>query len=147
EGDVKLKRVRQFVWESVSGSVALKVGDQIKTPSSGSAQIVYFDGTITTIKPGSLLEIRELFEDPATKVRKVRERLNFGGVLSSTPGGNASGSFHEVSTETSVARAEDKAQMAIEYDQQQKVTHASVESGEAEVTAGGSTVKLSRLES
>jgi hypothetical protein len=146
EGDVKLKRVRQFVWEGITGSVALKVGDQIKTSSSGSAQIVYFDGTITTIKPGSLLEIRELFEDPATKVRKVRERLNFGGVLSTTPGGNASGSFHEVSTETSVARAEDRAQLAIDYDQQEKVTHAAVESGEAEVTAGSSTVKLSRLE-
>jgi glucodextranase-like protein/FecR-like protein len=147
EGDVKLKRVRQFVWEAVSGSVALRVGDQIKTSSSGSAQIVYFDGTITTIKPGSLLEIRELFEDPATKVRKVRERLNFGGVLSTTPGGNASGSFHEVSTETSVARAQDRAQIAIDYDQQQKITRAAVESGEVEVRAGGNTVKLSRLES
>jgi hypothetical protein len=146
EGDVKLKRVRQFVWESVTGNVALKVGDQIKTSSNGSAQIVYFDGAITTIKPGSLLEIRELFEDPATKVRKVRERLNFGGVLSTTQGGNATGSFHEVSTETSVARAEDRAQMAIEYDQQQKVTRAAVESGEAEVSSGGSTVKLGRLE-
>ena len=147
EGDVKLKRVRQFVWESVTGNVALKVGDQIKTASSGSAQIVYFDGAITTIKPGSLLEIRELFEDPATKVRKVRERLNFGGVLSTTQGGNASGSFHEVSTETSVARAGDRAQMAIEYDQHRKVTKAAVESGEAEVTAGSNTVKLGRLES
>jgi len=146
EGDVKLKRVRQFVWESVTGNVALKVGDQIKTASSGSAQIVYFDGAITTIKPGSLLEIRELFEDPATKVRKVRERLNFGGVLSTTQGGNATGSFHEVSTETSVARAEDRAQMAIEYDQQRKITRAAVESGEAEVTAGNNTVKLGRLE-
>ncbi len=146
EGDVKLKRVRQFVWESVSGNVALKVGDQLKTSSSGSAQIVYFDGTITTIKPGSLLEIRELFEDPATKVRKVRERLNFGGVLSTTQGGNAAGSFHEVSTETSVARAEDRVQMAIDYDQERKVTRAAVESGEAEVTAGGNSVKLGRLE-
>jgi len=146
EGDVKLKRVRQFVWESVTGNAALKVGDQIKTASSGSAQIVYFDGTITTIKPGSLLEIRELFEDPATKVRKVRERLNFGGVLSTTQGGNATGSFHEVSTETSVARTADRAQVSIEYDQERKVTTAAVESGEAELTAGASTVKLGRLE-
>ena len=147
EGEVKLKRVRQFVWESVTGNVALKVGDQIKTASSGSAQIVYFDGTITTIKPGSLLEIRELFEDPATKIRKVREKLNFGGVLSSTQGGNATGSFHEVATETSTTRAEDRSQFAVEYDQTAGKTRMAVESGEAEVRAGGRTVKLASLES
>ena len=147
EGDVKLKRVRQFVWESVAGNVALRVGDQIKTASNGSAQIVYFDGTITTIKPGSLLEIRELFEDPATKVRKVREKLNCGGVVSTTQGGNATGSFHEVATETSTARSKDRAQLAVDYDRQQGKTRLAVESGEAEVSAGGKTLKLARLES
>jgi glucodextranase-like protein/FecR-like protein len=146
EGDVKIKRVKQFVWENVSKNVALKVGDQIKTSSGGSAQIVYFDGTITTIKPGSLLEIRELFEDPATKVRKVRERLNFGGVQAITQGGNASGSFHEVSTETTVARTLDRAQMSVEFDQKARTTRTSVESGKAEVSAGGNTVTLASLE-
>jgi hypothetical protein len=147
EGDVKIKRVKQFVWENISGNAALKVGDQIKTASNGSAQIVYFDGTITTIKPGSLLEIRELFEDPATKVRKVRERLNFGGVQAVTQGGNASGSFHEVSTETTVTRTKDRALMSMEYDQKAKTTRTSVENGEAEVTAGEKTVKLGSLQS
>lgn len=146
EGDVKVKRVKQFVWENITGNLALKVGDQVKTSSSGSAQIVYFDGTITTIKPGSLLEIRELFEDPATKVRKVRERLNFGGVQAVTQGGNASGSFHEVSTETTVARTQDRAQMTLEYDAAAKTTRTAVESGEAEVTAGNNTVKLGSLQ-
>ena len=147
EGDVKIKRVKQFVWENITGNAALKVGDQIKTSSNGSAQIVYFDGTITTIKPGSLLEIRELFEDPATKVRKVRERLNFGGVQATTQGGNATGSFHEVSTDTTVARTQDRAEVSVEYDQHAKTTRTSVASGEAEITAGGNTVKLASLES
>ncbi|HEV8376331.1 MAG TPA: hypothetical protein VGR38_08910, partial [Candidatus Polarisedimenticolia bacterium] len=39
EGDVKIKRVKQFVWENINSNVALKVGDQIKTSSGGSAQI------------------------------------------------------------------------------------------------------------
>ncbi|HEU5180766.1 MAG TPA: FecR domain-containing protein [Candidatus Polarisedimenticolia bacterium] len=147
EGDVKIKRVKQFVWETITGNLALKVGDQIKTSSSGSAQIVYFDGTITTLKPGSLLEIRELFEDPATKVRKVRERLNFGGVHAATQGGNAQGSFHEVSTETTIARTQDRAQMSMEFDAAARTTRTSVESGEAEVSTGGSSVKLASLES
>src|SRR5262245_7342395 len=147
EGDVKIKRVKQFVWETITGNLALKVGDQIKTSSSGSAQIVYFDGTITTLKPGSLLEIRELFEDPATKVRKVSERLNFGGVHAVTQGGNAQGSYHEVSTETTVARTRDRAQMSMDFDPNARTTRTSVESGEAEVSTGDSSVKLASLES
>jgi len=40
EGDVKIKRARQFVWDDVSGNTALRVGDQIKTAGNGSAQII-----------------------------------------------------------------------------------------------------------
>jgi hypothetical protein len=146
EGDVKIKRARQFVWDSVSSSTALRVGDQIKTASNGSAQIIYFDGTITTIKPGSLLEIRELFEDPTTKVRKVREKLNFGGVSATTPGANVAGSFHEVATESATTRAEQKAQIEIAFDAGTRRTRTEVHSGQAQVQTGGKTVTLQPLE-
>jgi outer membrane lipoprotein-sorting protein len=146
EGDVKIKRSRQFVWDDVSGNTALKVGDQIKTASNGSAQIIYFDGTITTINPGSLLEIRELFEDPTTKVRKVREKLNWGGVSASMPGANVAGSFHEVATESTTARAVDKSQFQVAYDAGTKSTRTEVQSGSAEVQTGGKTLTLKPLE-
>ena len=54
--------------------MALEIGDQVKTSSSASAQLIHFDGTLTTVQPGSLLEIRDLYEDPVTKVRRVREK-------------------------------------------------------------------------
>ena len=146
EGDVKIKRSRQFVWDDVSGNTALRVGDQIKTASNGSAQIIYFDGTITTINPGSLLEIRELFEDPTTKVRKVREKLNWGGVSASMPGANVAGSFHEVATESTTARAVDKSQFQVAYDAETRKTRTEVQSGSAEVQTGGRTMTLKPLE-
>jgi len=146
EGDVKIKRSRQFVWDDVSGNTALRVGDQIKTASNGSAQIIYFDGTITTINPGSLLEIRELFEDPTTKVRKVREKLNWGGVSASMPGANVAGSFHEVATESTTARAVDKTQFQVAYDAETRKTRTEVQSGSAEVQTGGRTMTLKPLE-
>jgi len=146
EGDVKIKRSRQFVWDEVSGNTALKVGDQIKTASNGSAQIIYFDGTITTINPGSLLEIRELFEDPTTKVRKVREKLNWGGVSASMPGANVAGSFHEVATESATARAVDKSQFQVAYDAGTRSTRTEVQTGSAEVQTGGKTLTLKPLE-
>ena len=146
EGDVKIKRARQFVWDDVSGNTALRVGDQIKTAGNGSAQIIYFDGTITTINPGSLLEIRELFEDPTTRVRKVREKLNWGGVSATMPGANVAGSFHEVATESTTARAVEKSQFQVAYDAGTRRTSTEVQSGTAEVQTGGKTLTLKPLE-
>ena len=146
EGDVKIKRARAFVWDRISGSTSLGVGDQIKTARNATAQILYFDGTITTIKPGSLVEIRELSEDPKTKVRKVREKLNWGGVTATTAGGNAAGSFHEVATESATARAMNKAKFEIAYDAKTKTTKAEVHGGKAEVRVAGRTHTLKPLQ-
>jgi glucodextranase-like protein len=146
EGDVKVKRSREFVWESLSGNTALKVGDQIKTASSGSAQVIYFDGTITTIKPGSLLEIRELSEDPATKVRRVQEKVNWGGVSASTSGGNVAGSVHEVATESATTRSFSRAQFEVDYNAESRATRTEVHSGTTEVRTEGATHTLKPLE-
>ncbi len=146
EGDVKVKRARQFLWYGINGNTSLGVGDQIKTASNGSAQILYFDGTITTIKPGSLVEIRELFEDPKTKVRKTREKVNWGRVSSATSGANVPGSFHEVATETATARAHQKADFDVAFDAETKKTETEVHGGKAVVRAGGRTVTLNPLE-
>lgn len=146
EGDVKIKRARQFVWDNVTSNIALRVGDQIKTASNGSAQIIYFDGTITTIKPGSLLEIRELSEDPSTRVRKVREQLNFGGVSAAMPGANVAGSYHEVSTESASARATGRTRFEIAYDAETRRTRTEVQSGTTEVRAAGRTMTVQPLE-
>lgn len=146
EGDVKVKRARQFVWDGIGSNTALRVGDQIKTASNGSAQIIYFDGTITTLKPGSLLEIRELFEDPTTKVRKVREKLARGGVSATTPEANVAGSFHEVATDSSTARSVSRSQIDVAIDAETRRTRTEVHSGNTEVTTGTTRVTLKPLE-
>lgn len=84
EGDVKVKKAGEFSWDPADQKMFLRVGDQVKTSSTASAQILYFDGSKTTIQPGSLLEIRDLFEDPETKVRRVREKLTWGAIEAST---------------------------------------------------------------
>ena len=136
EGDVKVKRASEFAWSGLSANAALRVGDQIKTASSGSAQIIYFDGTVTTIKPGSLVEIRELSEDPSTRVRKVQERVNFGGVSSATADGNAAGSVHEVATASSTTRASSRAQFDVSFDAASGSARTEVHSGSTEVQVG-----------
>lgn len=146
EGDAKVKRAGQFIWEAADPKLPLSVGDQIKTSSNSTAQIIYFDGTITTVKPGSLLEIKELYEHPTTKVRKVREKLNFGGVSATLAGGNVAGSFHEVSTETTSARSEKRAEIEVGYDQNSQKTEVRVHSGEARVAAGAKEIRIAGSE-
>ena len=146
EGVVRVKRSGSFLWERATTRIYLNVGDQVKTASNGSAQIVYFDGTITTVKPGSLVEIKELYEDPATKVRRVREEVRDGTVSATTQRRNVKGSYHEVATENVVARAEDRAHFDVEFDQSIKTTRMRVQSGNPRLRAGGQTLSLKPLE-
>jgi hypothetical protein len=72
---------------------------------------------MTTVSPGSLLEIREISEDPRTKVQKVGEMLTWGAVNVSTQKQKVKGSYHEVSTETTSARSEQEANFKVAHDQ------------------------------
>lgn len=133
EGDVRVKRAGSFSWKSANTKMILRVGDQVKTSSSGSAEVLYFDGTVTRVEPGSLLEIRDLYEDPVTKVRRVREKLTWGEVQASTQKRNVSGSYHEVSTDRVSARAEEEGEFRVAYDKQEQTSVVDVFGGRIEL--------------
>jgi len=137
EGEVRVKRAGEFSWKGADSEMVLQIGDQVKTSSSGSAQLIYFDGTLTTIKAGSLLEIRDLYEDPVTKVRRVREKLNWGELKASTREKNVRGSYHEVATESVAARSEDGSEFRVAYDRGQKTATFDVFGGRIEVASDG----------
>jgi hypothetical protein len=137
EGDVRVKRAGEFNWESADRKMLLRIGDQVKTAGSGSVQLIYFDGTLTTINPGSLLEIRELHEDPATKVRRVTEKLNWGEVLASTQKTNVEGSFHEVATEKVSARSEVAGEFRVASDKESQASAIDVFRGRVQIASGG----------
>jgi hypothetical protein len=142
EGDVRVKRAGEFNWESADRKMLLQVGDQIKTAGSGSIQLIYFDGTLTTINPGSLLEIREIREDPATKVRRVSEKLNWGEVLASTQNKNVAGSFHEVATPKVSARSEDSGEFRVSSVKDSDVAAVDVFDGRIQISSGGRVERL-----
>lgn len=135
EGDVRVKRADEFNWEPADRKMTLRVGDQVKTAGSGSAQLIYFDGTITTIHPGSLLEIKEIHEDPATKVRHVSEKLNWGEILASTQTKNVEGSFHEVATENVSARSGEAGEFRVAADKATSASSVDVYDGRVQVAS------------
>jgi len=133
EGDVRIKRAGAFSWQSANTRMNLQVGDQVKTSSNGSAEVIYFDGTVSRVAPGSLLEIRDLYEDPVTKVRRVREKLTWGEVRASTQKRNVSGSYHEVTTDKLAARVEEAGEFRITHDRQDKTSVVDVFGGRVEL--------------
>jgi hypothetical protein len=136
EGDVRVKKSGAFSWEQANGKMVLNIGDQVKTSSSASAQLIYFDGTKTTIQPGSLLEIRDLYEDPVTQVRRVREKLNWGELEASTQARNVAGSYHEVATDKVSARAEEAGDFRVAYDKERKTAKFDVFEGKIQIDSG-----------
>ena len=100
EGDVRVKRAGQFLWEKASDQMLLEASDQIRTGADGSAQLVYFDGSVMTLGSGTLLELRDLHRDPQGREQRVSERLAWGAVEGVTDAKHGSRSVHELATDS-----------------------------------------------
>src|SRR5262245_34212484 len=70
EGEVRVKRAGEFHWEAANSKMVMKVGDQIKTSGASVVELIYSDGAITMLRPGSLLEIKEVYQEPVTRARR-----------------------------------------------------------------------------
>ena len=133
EGEVRVKRAGQFHWEDATSRMLLRIGDQIKTGAHSGAQIIYFDGTTTTVRPESLLEIKDLYEEPTTRERRVKEKLNWGEVETSTRKANVAGSFHEVQSESASARTSEESEFKVAYDRADESGSISLSAGRVDV--------------
>jgi Glucodextranase, domain B/FecR protein len=58
EGDVALQRAGRSTFEPARQREPLFDGDFVKAGQTGSAEIMFYDGTLYTIRPGSLFECR-----------------------------------------------------------------------------------------
>jgi hypothetical protein len=137
EGDVRVKNAGRFSWDPANPKMELQEGDMVKTSSKASAQVIYFNGTITTIKPGSLFTIREVYENPHNKIRRVREELKFGELMASTQKKNVEGSYHEVAAGAVKARSEEASEFRVTAEEGRKNASFDVFQGQIEVAAGG----------
>jgi hypothetical protein len=146
DGDVRVKRSGEFHWEAATPKMLLKVGDQIKTSGDAVVELIYVDGAMTTLKPGSLLEIKELSQEPISGARAVREKLSWGQLEATTRKADVEGSYHEVSTDSLSARTSDDAQFEVKSEEGTGNTSIDVTSGPLEVRAGSRSLQLGNFE-
>jgi hypothetical protein len=78
EGDVSLQRAGRSTFEPAKQRQPLFDGDFVKAGKTGSAEIMFYDGTLYTIRPGSLFECRRPVssEAPGSQIKIVSGAVN-----------------------------------------------------------------------
>ncbi|MEO8349977.1 MAG: FecR domain-containing protein [Acidobacteriota bacterium] len=133
EGDVTLQRAGRSTFETARQRQPLFDGDFIKTGRNGSGEIMFTDGTLFTIRPGSLFEVRRptAAEGSGSEVKVVSGAVNV----------YTSGSPSTIATDDATAAVERDSRVSVDVAQGEK-TEVTTYRGRATVSTGLNTVVL-----
>lgn len=133
EGDVTLQRAGRSTFETARQRQPLFDGDFIKTGRNGSGEVMFTDGTLFTIRPGSLFEVRRptATEGSGSEVKMVSGAVNV----------YTSGSPSTIATDDATAAVERDSRVSVDVAQGEK-TEVTAYRGKATVSTGLNTVVL-----
>lgn len=126
-GDVEYRRGTQGNWRTARPRVLLRVGDFVRTADDGSAEVMFFDGTLYTVRPGTLFVVNQA-SGPANRFGDRVIDLHYGWLNLST---GYRGS--EVSTPTALARVEQQTEASVSYDKERNESHFAAYRGSLNV--------------
>jgi hypothetical protein len=141
QGGVEFRRGEQGEWEPAHSRDVLHSGDWVKTAPGGSAEIVFLDGTLHTVRPNTLI----LVTRARTAIGAGTEQaisMEYGWVDLNTAqrGGR-------VSTPSAEARVRRDTEAAVSVDRASATARFAAFRGEVEVTSkGGVTRTIGPLE-
>ncbi len=137
EGDVAIQTAGRSAFGPAHQRQSLFDGDFIKTGRTGSAEIMFSDGTLYTIRPGSLFEVRRLAspEGGGSHVKMVSGAVNVYTAASSST----------VATDNATAAIERESRVAVDVDPGEK-TEITTYRGKATVSTEKETVVLAERE-
>jgi hypothetical protein len=137
EGDVSLQTAGRSTFEPAHQRETLFEGDFIKTGRAGSAEIMFSDGTLYTVRPGSLFEVRRPRSSEAggSQVKMVSGAINIYTASSNST----------VATDAATAAIEKNSRVSLDVEAGQK-TQVTTFRGRATVSTGKETVVLAERE-
>ena len=137
EGDVAIQTAGRSAFGPAHQRQSLFDGDFIKTGRTGSAEIMFSDGTLYTIRPGSLFEVRRLTspETGGSHVKMVSGAVNVYTAASSST----------VATDSATAAIERESRVAVDVDPGEK-TEVVTYRGKTTVSTGKETAVLAERE-
>jgi hypothetical protein len=133
EGDVGLQRAGRSTFETARQRQPLFDGDFIRTGRNGSAEIMFTDGTLFTIRPGSLFEVRRPSASDASgsEVKMVSGAVNV----------YTSASPSTIATDDATAAVERDSRVSVDVAQGEK-TEVTTYRGRTTVSTALNTVVL-----
>jgi len=146
DGTVRIRKAGAPAWIRADFNTSLAKDDFVQTGSDGVARIIFADGTNYTLKPDAMIVVEESREDPQTRATKVAVQVTSGAVDLATGRFEAPGSTSQVSFADAVATLNEESRAAVRNDPTKDVHEFTLNSGEAEVTRGSSTVQLGQYE-
>ncbi|MEO8189999.1 MAG: FecR domain-containing protein [Acidobacteriota bacterium] len=137
EGDVALQTAGHSSFEAARQRQALFDGDFIKTGRTGSAEIMFSDGTLYTIRPGSLFEVRRpaSADSGGSQVKMISGALNV----------YTSSSSSTVATDAAMAAIEKESRVTVDVAAGEK-TSVTTFRGRTTVSTGKETTVLGERE-
>ena len=137
EGDVALQSAGRSIFEPARQRQALFDGDFVKTGRNGSAEIMFADGTLYTLRPGSLFEVHRpsLSESAGSQVKIVSGVINVF----------TAGSTSKIATDAATADVDRDSRAAVDVEKGQK-TEVTNFRGKTTVSTGRETVVLAGRE-
>jgi hypothetical protein len=140
DGVVRVKKASSNTWVQADYSTALERNDVIQTSPEGIAKVVFADGTNYTVKPDSLIVIRENFLNEA-KQTQVAVQVTTGTVDLATA--NISpGSKSQVTVAGATASFNSESSAEVLNDPTNDQHAIQVKKGSGEVSRGEENVKL-----
>jgi hypothetical protein len=146
DGTVRVKKAASLQWIRADYNTSLEKGDFVQTESDGVARIIFADNTNYTLKPDALIVVEESREDPVTRATKVAVQVTSGAVDLATARFETPGSTSQVSFADAVATLKEESRADVRNDPDNNVHEITVDSGQAEVTRGSSSVQLGQYE-
>jgi hypothetical protein len=138
DGEVAIQRAGRGTWEECRLRQSLYDGDFIKTATSGSAEIMFFDGTLYQLHPDSLFEVK-------SGQRPDREKSSAVDMVSGSIQVYTSNSPSQIKTKAVSAEVQRDSEVGVSVDEKRD-TEISSYRGQAVLRTERDSVVLSERE-
>lgn len=138
-GRVEFRRGGAGDWQEARNRVALADGDYVRTAGNGSAEIIFADGTIYTVRPNTSFVVSGTGNDDGGGERSIA--MDYGWVNLNTVSRPA-----RVTTPSAEARVREESEAYVAYDAASERARFGAFSGSLSVASDGQTVDLGALE-
>jgi hypothetical protein len=140
QGSVEYRSGDAGEWETARGRVTLRSGDYVKTASNGSAEIMFVDGTLYTVRPNTLFVVTHS-KSGLGGSSEQSIRMEYGWVnlnTSEKPG--------KVTTPGAEAQVAQQSEASVSYDQTTAAGRFAALRGGMEVTTAQGTRTLQAMQ-